>query len=269
MRKTKWFMLLAVAAIAAAWVNGRPGASAPQDELAAHRDNGCVTCHSALVRPLKVSSRYFEWHQSKHRARGVGCEKCHGGDPAAKEMKAAHVGVQKPADAASRLHYQNLPETCGSCHKEVVRAFTGSRHFQQLKNSNLGPSCTTCHEHMATKVIYSPLETKNLCASCHDTVGGPQRPRPEITAAAHDVMLAFSRAKAALEWADIVTTQGEQRGLSLKAEREELRATSARLKDARLSWHEFRLDATRRRADDVFERATKVKDKAWQRLMGR
>lgn len=269
MLKVKKFLILVLAALIVILVTGKSQTAQRQDEMAAYRNNSCVNCHANLVNPIKVSTRYFDWHQSKHRENGVSCDKCHGGNPAAAEMKAAHIGIERPTNVQSKLYYRNLPETCGSCHKEVVKAFVGSRHYDKLKNSNLGPSCTTCHEHMATKVIYSPLEARNLCASCHETVNGPLRQRPEIPAQANDVMLAFSRANAAAEWADMLVAQGERRGLAVRDERADLQGIYALLKDAKRNWHEFNLDASRKRADDAFLRSTKVKDKAWQRLMGR
>lgn len=77
----------------------------------------------------------------------------------------------------------------------------------------------------------------------------------------------FSRARAAVAWAGLILAQGERRGLALKSERDEWQAIKTRLSDVRLSWHEFRLDASRHQADDAFVRAGKVKDKVWQRIM--
>ena len=65
------------------------------------RNNSCVKCHSSLREPLKISVHFFDWKNSRHDKAGVSCEKCHGGDPAAATMKAAHIGVSSPSAAGS------------------------------------------------------------------------------------------------------------------------------------------------------------------------
>src|SRR5262245_44433592 len=66
-------------------VAGGVGATAklftPQDALVVLRDNNCVNCHAKLSSPLRLTSRYAEWHMSTHKEKAVGCDKCHGGDP--------------------------------------------------------------------------------------------------------------------------------------------------------------------------------------------
>src|ERR1041384_6842136 len=86
--------------------------SSAQDALAAFRSNSCVECHSRNNSQLKLTSRYAEWHMSLHRDKGVGCEKCHGGDASAKEQTKAHSGVLAVSSANSRLHPKSLPATC-------------------------------------------------------------------------------------------------------------------------------------------------------------
>src|SRR5262245_34585817 len=123
---------------------------ANKSRLTAYRDNNCVICHSSLLEPVRVSAHFYEWLNSTHEKKGVGCEKCHGGNPSAKDLKTAHTGVLRAAFPQSGLNPKNLPATCGSCHQEVVNAFIGSKHYQKLQESGTGPSCTTCHHHMAT-----------------------------------------------------------------------------------------------------------------------
>ena len=128
-------------------------ASKPQDRAPAPGSNKCVSCHSQLTGTSKISARYLEWHSSAHRAKAVGCEKCHGGDPTSSDLKKAHSGVLPPQNLRSRLHNTNLPETCGVCHKAVVSSFVESTHYVRLKDTGLGPSCIACHGHMASKIV--------------------------------------------------------------------------------------------------------------------
>jgi len=113
------FAFFAMAAISVSAVR----ATQTQDAMVEFKDNNCVACHARLSNPYRLTSRYAEWHISTHKDKSIGCEKCHGGDPAIKDEKQAHAGVVAPQDAKSRLHQKNLPETCGACHQTVVNSF--------------------------------------------------------------------------------------------------------------------------------------------------
>jgi hypothetical protein len=128
--------LIVVAALiseALALSSNRPAPVAAQDVLAAFKDNQCVQCHSKLQSPYRVTSRYAEWHISLHKEKAVGCDKCHGGNPASQDAKQAHLGVQIASDANSKLHPKNLAQTCTACHREIVSSFVESKHYQNLQ----------------------------------------------------------------------------------------------------------------------------------------
>lgn len=233
--------------------------SQAQSSPPAYRNNNCVSCHATLSEPLHISSRFYEWQDSRHQARNVGCEKCHGGDPAVTDVKQAHAGVFNVDDPRSRMHYRNQPETCGSCHQTVVRAFVQSEHYQKLKGIGLGASCNTCHAHMATQVVYSPKETADMCARCHDSVNYLM-PRPEIPRRANDTMLAFQRANSMLNWAYLLLAEAQKRGLDLKAEQADLQTAKTALQEAQINWHAFKLDVVRKQADEAFFKGMKVRD---------
>lgn len=236
-----------------------------QNQVPDYRNNNCVSCHSTVAEPLHVSSRYYEWQNSRHQLRGVGCDKCHGGNPATNDPKRAHVGVLSVDDPRSALHYRNQPETCGQCHQNVVQAFVQSEHYQKLKGLGLGASCNTCHAHMATQVLYSPKATAELCARCHDTVNY-LTPRPEIPQGANNTMQAFQRAEAVINWAMLLLAEAQKRGLDSKSEQAELQAAKAALKQAQINWHAFKLDVVRKQADDAFFKGTKVRDALRRKL---
>jgi hypothetical protein len=233
----------------------------PQAQGAApdYRNNNCVNCHATVGEPLHVSSRFYEWQDSRHQARNVGCEKCHGGNPGATDPQQAHAGVFNVDDPRSRMHYRNQPETCGNCHRAVVRAFVQSEHYQKLKGNGLGASCNTCHAHMATQVVYAPKETADMCARCHDSINY-LTPRPEIPRRAYETMQAFQRANSMINWALLLQAEGQRRGLDLKTEHAELLAAKKALADAQISWHEFKLDEVRKQADAAFFKGMKVRD---------
>lgn len=245
---------------------GRTTFSSGQDALAAFRSNACVDCHSRTNTQLKLTTRYAEWHMSVHRDKGVGCEKCHGGDPSVKELAKAHVGVLSVSNTNSRLHPKALPETCGACHKEIANTFVESKHFQNLKSAGLGPSCNTCHAHMASEVIYTPEQTSKLCAGCHDSTNALLPKRPELPSQAAEVMQSIRRANMIVMWADRLVEDAHNKKVEIASEEKEMKVVRAMRAEAKISWHAFNLETVRKKADAAFEEGTKVKDALRKKL---
>jgi hypothetical protein len=260
MRKTKTCLLIlfGIACLSLPVIAVQKKAN--KSRLTAYRDNNCVICHSSLLEPVRVSAHYYEWLNSAHEKNGAGCEKCHGGDPSAKVSKTAHTGVLRAAFPQSSLNPKNLPATCGSCHQEVVSAFIGSKHYQKLQESGAGPSCSTCHHHMATSVITWPPETSALCANCHNESGGPAAKYLDAPEKAGDVIAAFSRADEVIEWAYFLIAEEKKRLKEFRAEEAKLKRLAEILKGAKLNWHDFDLSKSRQQADEVFTEATKIKN---------
>ena len=240
--------------------------SLAQEEMAAFKDNSCVGCHSNDAKARGSFPRYAEWHISTHKEKGVGCERCHGGDPTAKDQNKAHAGVIKSSEAQSRLHLKNLPETCNACHTGIVSSFVESMHYQKLKASGMGPSCATCHAHMATNVLYTPAETALLCAQCHNSPNKILPQRPEIPEKASQAMQALRQANTVILWADRLLTEGRNKKVDLRAEEQEMQLVQAMLTDAKVSWHAFNLDLAQSKAKAAFEKGTALKDELRKKL---
>lgn len=236
-----------------------------QNQQPDFRNNNCVICHATVAEPLHISSRFYEWQNSHHQMRGIGCDKCHGGNPATNDPKRAHDGVLNVDDPRSALHYRNQPETCGKCHQNVVKAFVQSEHYQKLKGLGLGASCNTCHAHMATQVVTSPKATADMCARCHDSINY-LTPRPEIPQRANATMQAFQRANAVINWALLLLAEAQKRGLDSKAEQAELKEAKDSLGQAQINWHAFKLEVVRQQADAAFFKGTKVRDSLRRKL---
>lgn len=230
------------------------------------QENNCVSCHSRISEPVTLSNRYFEWHTSMHAERGVGCEKCHGGDATTKDKTQAHKGILPRTSLQSRLHWQNLPETCDACHQDVVRAFKTSRHYQFLRGTALGPSCVACHEHMASQVAQTPTQAAVLCSRCHATIDGPLPMRLEIPDQAAIFMQALNRANIVVAWADSLYKTAEARRLELSVERMELTRAREALRDMKISWHAFDLDNSRKKADEAFNAGVRARDQLQKKL---
>ncbi|MFN0123065.1 MAG: multiheme c-type cytochrome [Blastocatellia bacterium] len=243
-----------------------PPAPPPPVQVKTFADNGCVICHARINEPTAVSARYFEWHGSRHRTGGVGCEKCHGGDAATNDSKKAHQGMFAVRDPRNRVHWRNLPETCGACHQNVVRAFTQSRHFQQLKSTGMGPTCTSCHSHMGSTIVREPRETGNLCAFCHTSINGLLAIDMKIPAMAESFMESLNRAEVALAWAESLWREAEARHVDLSLLRPRMESARSLLREARVGWHAFIPGVARAKADEAFAMAIGVKNELEKRL---
>jgi cytochrome c553 len=263
--KWKLVVLLLPLAVALLWPTSAKQYSAAQKAEPDYKNNNCVSCHSRQLEPLRVGARYLEWQFSQHRDKGASCEKCHGGDPSATDKQIAYAGVSPASDQRSRLHWKNQPETCGACHQNVASAFVESAHYKRLNGIGLGPSCHTCHAHMAKQVIYSPVETAKLCSRCHDSMNS-LKPSPEIPPRANETMMALQRADYVIRWARLLLDNGRRMNLSLNEETNEFKTAEDILREAREKWHTFDLDTVRKQADEAFLKGTKVRDKLRKRL---
>lgn len=256
--------LVAVAFVAGflGFVSVADSASEPaQDEFAAFKGNSCVACHSRDLNSSVMTNHYLEWHYSRHMQTAVSCDACHGGDPTTDRKDKAHIGVLKSEEPKSRTHALNLPQTCGACHQSISAAFSESTHFQRLKTAGLGPSCATCHQHMASIVASSPPEAANLCAECHTVDRAVQPRRPDIPASAQTAMEAIDRAHGIVVWAAGLMDAARERKVNVTVEETELAAAKTMLADAKTKWHTFTLVGVRETADAAFAKGVVVKDK--------
>lgn len=136
----------------------------------------CQRCHFAanpVGAPENVS--YEGYVKSVHgRLRLAGntkapaCQTCHGGH-----------NVRKPADPTSRVNKLNIPQTCGSCHTQILAEYRRSVHGTALleKHNLDAPACTDCHgEHdiLAPKDTTSDVSATHIpetCSKCHGAMG--------------------------------------------------------------------------------------------------
>jgi hypothetical protein len=164
---------------------------------------GCEDCHgdrALLVRDRKLYDYYQDWLTSPHKQAGISCEQCHGGDPSAREKDAAHAGRVPVIDPRSTVFYRSQPQTCGQCHQEVSKQFTGSRHCSKVLSDELAPTCTTCHRAMNKKPYYRDI-LREGCQHCHGT-GQGQRPVEVIDQAA-EILHRLNIARGFLGWTKV------------------------------------------------------------------
>jgi cytochrome b subunit of formate dehydrogenase len=91
------------------------------------------------------------------------CTDCHG----------SH-NLHKSTNPASKLYWQNVPNTCGKCHENVDQTYMRSVHGQAVTAGvRDAPVCTDCHgEHAITAVKLatsrvSPANIPEACGQCH------------------------------------------------------------------------------------------------------
>jgi len=143
----------------------------------------CADCHVAnqgKPNPLHL----LEWDSSPHARAGVGCEKCHGGDPNTVESFLAHKSIVRGRGPETPVHPASLPRTCGSCHHGPYAQFQKSRHSSLLAQKQYnGPTCSTCHGYSGAYTL-SPNSLEKQCNACHGT--GKQAARAGRGADARD-----------------------------------------------------------------------------------
>lgn len=141
----------------------------------------CLDCHSALDKPLQVTSEQYA--DDIHAQKGLTCASCHGGDPTsadnAMDPKKGFRGHIKRAD---------IPAICGGCHADAayMRQFNPSLRTDQLaqyRTSVHGKRlangddkvavCTDCHgvhglrAPSDTRSTVHPLNIAKTCSRCH------------------------------------------------------------------------------------------------------
>lgn len=232
--KTLWAVALVVASA------GRASA--------AWEGNSCVSCHDAERLPISLGHSFDEWRASAHARAGVGCEKCHGGDPTASDPAIAHRGVLPASEAASLVSPQHIPHTCGSCHEKEFNAYSGTVHARQVAERGRGATCLTCHGSMATS-LPSPAELSARCGVCHKK---PVRAQAAlaVVATAKIHLYKTNRTLGAATTADPTWHADAMR---------RFHDLEQRYRDVQLKWHTFAMDAVIRDSSDLLK-LTKLLD---------
>lgn len=213
--------------------------------------NECVQCHRREVLPITLGHSFPDWHASAHARGGVGCEKCHGGDPTAASTEAAHRGVLPASDPASTVHPVKLADTCGACHTKERDAFKGTVHARVLAEKGTGATCFTCHEAMATS-LPTPREMTARCGVCHD------KPVHAQTALSMVVMTKTKlyRTRRALDAARQANPDWHKQVL------ERFHALEREYRAVQLKWHHFDTALVLEETKDVLKLTAAIADEA-------
>ncbi|MDE3154624.1 MAG: hypothetical protein KGN76_05950 [Acidobacteriota bacterium] len=235
----------------------------PATPAAAQPGSLCAGCHlttPGAPDPEHVSS----WQRSAHGRHDVGCEQCHGGDPASADVFEAHRGIVPSARPASPTARANLPATCGRCHAGPFVAFQKSRHFALLQASASAdvPTCSTCHGAVAASLL-SPDALARECAHCHaaDQPAG----HPEYAQNARATLVGIASARRLLDEAKRAIAQVKEKEARASLQQDYAQA-EVPLTEAIEEAHRFvyfqaseRLNTSLVRAKDLLERLGKLR----------
>lgn len=152
---------------------------------AAQTKNSCIECHIKLDDPrFSAPAKLFD--NDVHKARGLACNDCHGGDPnddskaGAKNPAKGYLGKPKALD---------IPAYCGKCHSDAnlmkrfnpslrvdqEREYYTSVHGRLLKEKGETrvATCISCHSVHGIRAPSDPLSSvypsnvADTCAKCH------------------------------------------------------------------------------------------------------
>ncbi len=147
-------------------------------------NDSCIDCHSdpdLIVTNKKLFDYYKEWNKSVHKQEEVTCSDCHGGNPDVSDKAKAHGGSKGARKMRRAVSFQNVPETCGQCHDDILDGYVKSNHFKHLKTRKQvkhGPNCVTCHGSL-NSVALNVNTVSQTCQVCHNqkTQNNPEIPQ--------------------------------------------------------------------------------------------
>jgi len=135
----------------------------------------CGRCHANVTEMekfhLRQRSPVLSYEKSVHgiallqkgEVNAAVCTDCHG----------SH-NLHRSTNPASKLYWQNVPDTCGKCHENVEQTYSLSVHGAAVKAGvRDAPVCTDCHgEHTITAVKLAtsrvaPANIPETCGQCH------------------------------------------------------------------------------------------------------
>ena len=152
-----------------------PARSVPAGAQPGKASKMCGVCHGEIR---------VKYENSVHRSEGIGCVSCHGGDPNATTVAAAHGSGFRAVPPR-----RSIPALCASCHADVAKMrffnlpsdqyalYQTSQHGIRLaKGDESVAVCTDCHgahEIRAPNDPQSSVFGRNIPATCGKCHGNP------------------------------------------------------------------------------------------------
>lgn len=148
--------------------------------------SSCVACHAGLEGSTAEPVR--AWDADVHRAAGLGCEGCHGGDPSSNFSEDAGAAMDPAKGFRPPPPRLEVAEGCARCHADAayMKRYNPQLRVDQLaeyrtsvhgkRNAQGDPvpaTCTDCHGAHGIRPVTSPdspvyaANVPATCARCH------------------------------------------------------------------------------------------------------
>lgn len=224
--------------------------------------DGCIACHSdpdLIVTNKKLFDYYKDWNESVHKQEEVACSDCHGGNPNATDKKEAHAGSKGTKNLMRVVSFQNIPETCGQCHGDILEGYFQSNHFKYLQSINQvkqGPNCVTCHGSL-NSVALNVNTVSKTCQVCHNK---KSKNNPEIPQKAEWLLNKFLSIHRLFRYVTIKGSSADDRAF--------LKKVGTQIESLSEEWHTFDLklfeQKTRLVLDDLKKKRNQIRKKIRQ-----
>jgi len=156
---------------------------APKLEKSAHATLTCDVCHTghdAFPHPSDVPKPVCatcHQDQTDDYSGGVHGQARKNGNESAPNCASCHGSAHELTRPHSPSFRAAIPDTCGSCHKEVLKQFRESVHGQALTHGNsAAPICIDCHgahkilKHSDQASTVNQNHIRDTCGNCHGDV---------------------------------------------------------------------------------------------------
>lgn len=161
---------------------------------AAESESTCIRCHAEEEDP-DLSAPVEQWRRSVHAEAEVSCDGCHGGDPFEEDEELSMD--EEAAFFIGAPGWTEVPDFCGTCHEDILDAYSQSVMASKIAEGEEVAVCTTCHMvdgHAIANAVPREILTEERCGECHD----PDRAH-ELLELLEDVDLRIDSARAELD----------------------------------------------------------------------
>ena len=153
-------------------------------KTSAQSGSSCINCHSTLP-DHRLSDPVSSFDHDIHKAKGLSCNDCHGGNPARDDMAGAK---DKMYGYFGKPTAEQIPAFCGKCHSDAnlmkkfnpslrvdqVQEYFTSVHGHRLQGGDQKvATCVSCHGVHGIRApddpqssVY-PLNVADTCGKCH------------------------------------------------------------------------------------------------------
>ena len=134
--------------------NNPNAAMAPLNQV-----RNCGVCHESMMEGYLSSVHARSLFVSGLTEAAPSCSDCHGSHD-----------ILRHTDSKARSSHAKSPETCGGCHKGILKEWNESAHGALWTEGKDGPVCSTCHDAHAIEkptTVAMRAHMPTDCGNCH------------------------------------------------------------------------------------------------------